>query len=105
MSIFCCVFNLTNKFEYDIIQIFKTKRLEYGIIYIKRRYNMAWTINETRVTLEDKSYTSYGVSGNGCVIEDISPNHSEIADFVDELNKYEASPAHIYELVENFLAR
>jgi len=64
-----------------------------------------WAIKETTTTLEGGTYTCYGVSGNGCVIEDISPNRSEVAEFVDELNRYDASPAHIYELIENFLAK
>lgn len=62
-----------------------------------------WTITEKRYTNEEGiSYTGYGVSQGGCVVEDITSSLSEITGFVDALNRGGASQAHIYELVENF---
>lgn len=70
----------------------------------KRRSSM-WTITEKQYTNEDGiSYTGYGVTFGDCVINDITPSLSAITRFVEALNRYEASQAHIGELVENFLA-
>lgn len=64
-----------------------------------------WKITEKTLTTEDgESLTSYGVTSGECTVDDITPSHSAIVRFLDELNRYEASPLHIYDLVENFLA-
>lgn len=64
-----------------------------------------WTITENQYTSEDgEMYTGYGVSGGECIVNDITPSLPAITRFVEMLNKYEASQAHIYELVDNFLA-
>ncbi len=64
-----------------------------------------WTITEKQYTSDDgESYTGYGVAFGKCSVEDITPSRAAIIRFVEALNKYEASPVHIYELIENFLA-
>ncbi len=64
-----------------------------------------WKITEKQYSAEDGStYTSYGVCYGECYVDDITPSHSAIEKFTDALNRYEASPTHIFDLVENFLA-
>ncbi len=64
-----------------------------------------WKMTETQHSSEDGgTYTSYGVSSGECTVDDITPSHTEITEFLEALNRYEASPVHIYEIVENFLA-
>ena len=64
-----------------------------------------WKITEKTVTTEDgESLTSYGVTSGECTVDDITPSQQAIMHFLDMLNKYEASPGHIYKLVENLLA-
>lgn len=64
-----------------------------------------WKITEKAFTTEDGDlYTGYGVTAGECTIDDITPSRTAIENFIDALNRYEASPAHISELVENFLA-
>ena len=64
-----------------------------------------WKITEkTRTTEEGETLTIYGVTSGDCTIDDITPSHSAIVRFLDALNRYEASPRHIYDLVEDFLA-
>lgn len=64
-----------------------------------------WKITERQLTGEDgESYTAYGVTMGECTIDNITPNHTAIVRLTDELNRYEASPIHIYEILENYLA-
>lgn len=64
-----------------------------------------WTITEKRYTNEEgENYTGYGVEFGECRVEDITTSRSAIQQFVDALNKFEASPIHIYEMIENYLA-
>lgn len=63
-----------------------------------------WTITEKQVTTEEgEDRLSYGVKCGECTVDDITTSHPEISNFVDELNQHNASPVHIYELIENFL--
>lgn len=64
-----------------------------------------WKITERQLTTEDgESYTGYGVTMGECTIDDITPNRAAITRLTDQLNKYEASPSHIYDILENYLA-
>lgn len=64
-----------------------------------------WTITAKQYTSDDgESYTGFGVESGECCVDDITPDREAIGQFVDAPNKYEASPVHIYELVENYLA-
>ena len=64
-----------------------------------------WTITEKQYTNEDgESYTGYGVEFGKCLVEDITPSRTAIQQFADALNRFDASPVHIYEIIENYLA-
>lgn len=64
-----------------------------------------WTITEQQYTNEDgESYTGYGVEFGKCLVEDITPSRTAIQQFADALNRFDASPVHIYEIIENYLA-
>lgn len=64
-----------------------------------------WRITEKQYTSEDgESYTGYGVTSGECTVNDVTLSLEEITRFVAELNKHQASQAHIYELIDNFLA-
>jgi len=64
-----------------------------------------WTITEKRYTSETgEHYTGYGVTFGECTVDDITPNRSAIDRLLAALNRYEASPLHIYDIIENFLA-
>lgn len=64
-----------------------------------------WKMTEKTFTTEDgESLTGYGVTSGECTIDDITPDQAAILRFIDALNRYDASPLHIYDLVENFLA-
>ena len=64
-----------------------------------------WTITEKQFTSEDGTeYTGYGVAFGECTVDDITVSLSEIQKLADTLNRNEASPVHIYEIIENYLA-
>lgn len=64
-----------------------------------------WKITEKTVTTEDgECLTSYGVTSGDCTVDDITPSQPAIMRFLEMLNRYEASPRHIYDLVEDLLA-
>lgn len=64
-----------------------------------------WKITEKKLVSEDgEDYTGYGVACGECSVEDITSERAVIAKLTDELNRYEASPLHIWDIVENFFA-
>ena len=79
----------------------------YGIllVYTEKEKERMWTITEKQYTNEDgESYTGYGVEFGKCLVEDITPSRTAIQQFADALNRFDASPVHIYEIIENYLA-
>ena len=64
-----------------------------------------WIITEKQYTNEEgEEYTGYGVSQGKCTVDDITVSLPEITRLVETLNRYEASPVHIYDIIENFFA-
>ena len=58
----------------------------------------------TKVEIEGVEYDTYGITGNGVTIEDISTEKSVIESFVNLINKTgDVDPIHIADLVENLL--
>lgn len=65
-----------------------------------------WTLVATSVISElGEMVDTYGISCGETMISDISLCKQEISEFVDLLNRLDASEIHAYELVENFLGR
>lgn len=64
-----------------------------------------WRTIENVICLEGKTSISYGISGKEIEIHDISTHKEEIDNFVELLNKLNASEIHAYELVEDFLGK
>lgn len=52
------------------------------------------------------SYTAYGVknTATNAVINDISSSIEYVSEIVKKLNKYQASPIHLYEIIDNFIS-
>ncbi len=64
-----------------------------------------WRITENQYTSEEgETYTGYGVTTGECTVDDVTLSLEEITRFVERLNEHQASQAHIYELIDNFLA-
>ncbi len=72
---------------------------------IRKRRKFMWKITEKTLVSDDgEGYTGYGVTCGECSVDDITSERPVIARLADELNRYEASPVHILDIVENFLA-
>lgn len=52
-----------------------------------------------------KQGEQYGLSGGGITIYDIFVSYKEINLFVYMLNHFQASPAHIYDIIEDYFGR
>ena len=65
-----------------------------------------WHLTTVRVQSEcGMSFESYGVRKNSTIINDISLDKAKTEEFVDLLNRLDASEIHAYDLVEDFLGR
>lgn len=64
-----------------------------------------WTITEKEILLDNKSVKTFGISGKSVEISDVSTHKEEVEEFVELLNKLNASEIHAYELVEDFMER
>lgn len=64
-----------------------------------------WKITEDEVCLAGSCFKSYGISRGSVVIRDVSTHRDEISEFVELLNRLDASEIHAYDLVEDFLGK
>ena len=65
-----------------------------------------WEIISTRIRTENgKEAETYGISRGSTIVADISLCKSEIQEFVELLNRLDASEIHARDLVEDFLGK
>ena len=64
-----------------------------------------WHLITTKITGEVGSFESYGIRCGSTEINDISLSRQAIEEFVEQLNRCDASEIHARELVEDFLGR
>lgn len=65
-----------------------------------------WKMISTRVIDDSgKEVETFGISRGSTVVEDITVRRSDIEEFVDLLNRLDASEIHAYDLVEDFLGK
>lgn len=63
-----------------------------------------YNVTTTKVEVEGVMYDTYGITGNGITINDISTERSKVEDFVAKINEVgDVDPIHIRDLVEDFL--
>ena len=46
--------------------------------------------------------TTYGIKCEEMAVNDVSPNKKEVTELIDRLNKYELSPCHLQDVIEDF---
>ena len=65
-----------------------------------------WKMITMLITTESgQEVETYGISRGSTIIADISPCKSEIQEFVELLNRLDASEIHAFDLVEDFLGK
>lgn len=65
-----------------------------------------WKMISTRIQTESgNEVETYGISCGSTVVADVSLCKSEIQDFVELLNRLDASEIHARDLVEDFLGK
>lgn len=70
---------------------------EKGLIY-----NM-YTILQEEKNIEGVVKTTYGIKCEEMAVNDVSPNKKEVTELIDRLNKYELSPCHLQDVIEDFI--
>lgn len=69
---------------------------------------MNYKVLQQNFILDEKGYSSYGIeyseNGKTKYISDISTDYNAITEFADKLNRGDASPIHIHELVDDFIS-
>ena len=59
---------------------------------------------KSKVEIEEVVYDTYGITGNGITIYDISIDKTKIKNMVNKINRVgDVSPIHIPDLVDDFL--
>ena len=65
-----------------------------------------WKMIATFITTESgKEIETYGISRGSTVVADVSLCKSDIQEFVEQLNRLDASEIHARDLVEDFLGK
>lgn len=65
-----------------------------------------WKMISTRIRTESgEEVETYGISCGGTTVPDVSLCRSDIQDFVELLNRLDASEIHARDLVEDFLGK
>ena len=64
-----------------------------------------WKINETEIEIEGESVKTFGISAYTVEIKDLSTRREDVEEFVELLNRLDASEIHAYDLAEDFLLR
>lgn len=59
---------------------------------------------EKAITIEEKSYTTYGIKYGSEAIHDISTDKSFVESIIEALNKSDVAKVHLTDIVEDFLA-
>ena len=65
-------------------------------------YNM-YTILQEEKNIEGVVKTTYGIKCEEMAVNDVSPNKKEVTELIGRLNKYELSPCHLQDVIEDFI--
>ena len=62
-----------------------------------------YTILQEEKNIDGVVKTTYGVKCDRMSVKDVSPNKEEVTELIDRLNKYELSPCHLQDVIEDFI--
>ncbi len=62
-----------------------------------------YTITQEEKNIDGVVKTTYGVKCDRMSVKDVSPNKEEVTELIDRLNKYELSPCHLQDVIEDFM--
>lgn len=62
-----------------------------------------YTILQEEKSIEGVVKTTYGIKCEGMTVNDVSPNKKEVTKLIEILNKYELSPCHLQDVIEDFI--
>ena len=62
-----------------------------------------YTILQEEKNIEGVVKTTYGIKCEEMAVNDVSPNKKEVTELIGRLNKYELSPCHLQDVIEDFI--
>ena len=62
-----------------------------------------YTITQDKKNIDGAVKTTYGIKCEEMAVQDVSPNKEEVTVLIDRLNKYELSPCHLQDVIEDFI--
>ena len=62
-----------------------------------------YTILQEEKNIEGVVKTTYGSKCEEMAVNDVSPNKKEVTELIGRLNKYELSPCHLQDVIEDFI--
>lgn len=62
-----------------------------------------YTITQDKKNIDGAVKTTYGIKCEKVSVKDVSPNEKEVTELIDRLNKYELSPCHLQDVIEDFI--
>lgn len=62
-----------------------------------------YTITQDKKNIDGAVKTTYGIKCEKASVKDVSPNEKEVTELIDRLNKYELSPCHLQDVIEDFI--
>lgn len=66
---------------------------------------MMYELVESEVTIENRTYQTFGMSWEEIIIKDITTEREEAEQLIKECNDNELDPIHLNEFVESFLLK
>ena len=62
-----------------------------------------YTITQDKKNIDGVVKTTYGIKCEEMAVKDVSPSKEEVTELIDKLNKYELSPCHLQDVIEDFI--
>ncbi len=62
-----------------------------------------YTITQDKKNIDGAVKTTYGIKYEEMAVKDVSLNKEEVTELIDKLNKYELSPCHLQDVIEDFI--
>lgn len=62
-----------------------------------------YTITQEEKNMDGVAKTTYGIKCDEVSVKDVSPNKEDVTELIDRLNKYELSPCHLHDVIEDFI--
>lgn len=67
--------------------------------------NSAYSLVSSKLTVEDKTYTTYGIAGSQVVFSDVSVDKQKVMGMIQKINDAQLEECHLKYFIEDELVR